>query len=134
MPIDEGLRAVIVGSNTGEADEIGNCLAELNAGRILVFRQAGDLIHSVPTGRLDLFVLAEEYSPPATNEILRWINRRWPRCQIAVVYDHSDMESEQVVRANGGWFFIRPVLPEQWAAILKGVGQVRFSVSDIKIE
>lgn len=128
VPTDKGLCAVIVGGNTGEAEQISNCLAKLRAGRILVFRHAIDLIHSVPAGRLDLFVLAEAYSPKSTNELLRWINRNWSRCQIAVVGEHGNIELEQVVRANGGWFFIRPVMPEQWNAVLKGMVQIRFRV------
>ena len=128
MLTDEGLRAIIVGSDTGEAEQISNCLANLNAGRILVFCHAANLIRSVPKGRLDLFVLAREYSPSSTNELLRWINRNWPRCQIAAIYNHSDTELEQIVRTNGGWFFIRPVFPEQWIAVLKGAGQIRFRV------
>lgn len=124
----EGLRAIIVGCNPNEAEQISNCLVSLKAGRVLVFCHAADLIRSVPKGKLDLFVLARKYSTQATNELLRWANRTWPRCQIAVVYNHSDAELEQVVRRNGGWFFIRPVFAEQWIAVLKGAEQVRFRV------
>jgi hypothetical protein len=104
-------------------------LAEsLQDGRVLEFESFANLISCVPAGELDLLVLAAQHNAAETGEMLRWAYRNWPGCRALVICQESDIELERVVRQNGGLFFISPVSPSQWHAVLQNVLHMRLGV------
>ena len=113
-----GQCVVVVCQTTGEADAIGDALARLNVGGLVVYRSMGDLLSAAPAGRVALSVLDLDCTREQLTQSLRWLQRRWPRRPVVVVAATGGGEHELAARQGGALFLTRPVGDEQWSALL----------------
>lgn len=113
-----GVCVVMTCSDLQEADQVGQCLSELNTGCLVTYLRAEDMIFNAPAGRVALVILATDDSPIVLRRTLQWLHHRWPRCSITVVADAGCGECEMTAREGGATFLVRPVGTEQWHAIL----------------
>ncbi len=125
VPAETALRTVVVGVEANEVEMLSTCLAELRAGRVLEFRKITDMLSSPPADEMDLLVLTGKIPQLTMENLLRWTRKNWPSCQAAVLCDESNYRLERMIRINGVLFFVRPVLLEQWKAMLQGAKQIQ---------
>ena len=116
---EAGACIVMVCASMSEADEVGRQLAELDVGRLVIYRRAVDLLHNVPAGKVVLVILASRDNPAMLARTLRWLRRRWSRCPVAVVGDGGCNDFEMAAREGGANYLVRPVSSQQWSALLQ---------------
>lgn len=112
---------VMVCTDMSEADQVSRQLSELNRGCLVTYRNVGDLVANVPSGKVALIILATNDQPAVTAQVLKWLRHRWPRCAITVVGDGGCGEQEMTARKGGACYLARPIAAEQWAAMLSHV-------------
>lgn len=117
-PASHALCIVMVCADLSEADQVSRQLSELNTGCLVTYRRVEDLTLNAPTGKVALVILSAQDDPVVMARTLRWLRHRWPRCSVTVVGDAGSTEQELVAREGGAYFLARPVVPEQWAALL----------------
>ena len=119
-----GLSIVLLAEGAGEADQIAQSLSELKSGRssrLVRFSCAGDLLSNIPTVQVDMVVLASDDSPAHVREVLQWTRKQWLRSLPLVVGWRGGGAMERAARENGALFFLRPVSPGSWNAVMVGV-------------
>ena len=117
----ETLLIVMVCEDDHEAEQIGRQLSEQNKGCLVTFRKTEDLLTNVPSGKVALIILATNDQPALIARTLKWLRHRWPRCPLTVVGDVGCGENEMAAREGGACYLTRPVVPEQWTAMLSHV-------------
>jgi DNA-binding response OmpR family regulator len=108
----------MVCKDQNEADQVASLLAQHDAGRLVTYRKADDLIVSTPNGRVSLVILAGDEAPAAVGKMLKWLNRRWPHSPVSVVGSPGDNSLEMVARSGGASYLVRPIAVEEWSAVV----------------
>jgi len=104
-----------------EASQVSQALLQQKTGVLITYRSAQDLLHNAPAGAVAMVILAGRECPEETGRVLHWLRHRQPHCPVAVIADVGAGEDEITARAGGAIFMARPVLNEQWLALLSGV-------------
>lgn len=109
---------VMVCKDLNEADQIASLLAQYDAGCLVTYRRAEDLVTSAPQGRVSLVILAGEEDPAAVGRMLKWLRRRWPDCPVTVVGSPNNKDLELAARTGGASYLVRPVSTEEWTSVV----------------
>lgn len=114
----DGLCIVMVCTDASEAENVSRQLLKVNRGVMVAYRRAEDMIHNAPAGKVALVILATEESATVLTRTLRWLKSHWPGSGVAVVGNVGCGEHEMTARQGGAAYLTRPVLPEQWYALV----------------
>lgn len=112
---------VMVCEDASEASAVGQQMQQVNTASLVTYRKAEDLYLNAPAGRVVLIILASLADPPAAEQTLSWMRRRWPQSPIFVVGNAGGPELEQAARQGGASYLTRPVTPDEWGAVLEHV-------------
>ena len=120
-----GGACIVVCSRSDEAEQISRRLSRLDGGCVLAYERVADMVGNIPTGDVDLVVLATDAGPRGLERTLRWSRGRWRGCICVVVSRKTCRITEVAARRHGALYLDGPVYPEQWDGVLCGVKQVR---------
>ncbi len=117
-PTGQRMCIVMACTDAAEAAMVGRQLAELNSACLVTYRRSEDMLYNLPTGKVALFIIATADTPVVISRTLRWLRRRWPRCQVLVVGDTGSGDYELAARQGGACYLTRPVDTHDWTSIL----------------
>ena len=131
--VEHGLCIVMVCTDSSEAEGVSRQLLKLNRGVMVTYRRAEDMIYNAPAGKVALVILATEDSATTLSRTLRWLKSHWPGSSVAIVGDVGCGEHEMTARQGGAAYLTRPVLPEQWYALVSHAvrGRVRTDLREM---
>ena len=109
---------VMVCRGSTEGRQVSDMLSELGAGTLALYEKVEDLALNAPAGAVSLAIIAGENDPAILERSLRWLRRWRPAAACAVIADPGRSDLEIAARSMGAGYFVRPVAPDQWRALL----------------
>ena len=111
---------VLVGHEEPELSRVAGLLGGIRSGRLVAYDKVEDVAQSPPRGRAALVIAATLQSCEGTMRAVEVFRRRWPDAALALVGDAGAVWQERWARAVGAMYFISPIAPSQWRALLEG--------------
>lgn len=110
---------VMICPDQASADQVKGLLEEQDAGCLVTYRCAHDLVSNAPRATVALVVIVGETSSPVLAQTVRWLGRHWPNCPVWVVGEGRDQQLEIAARSAGANFLAEPVTDQQWSELLR---------------